>query len=78
VFKKLFDYRNKKQYVFLLFICALIASNLEAPKDNILNVFKRFRLDKKTYSSGKYFALKEFFKQIIIAENSYITLKKQK
>jgi hypothetical protein len=47
-------------------------------KDNKLTIFTRFRLDKKTYSSEEYFALKEFFKQIIIAENSYIILEKQK
>jgi hypothetical protein len=47
-------------------------------KDNTLTIFTRFSLYKKTYSSEEYFALKEFFKQVIIAENSYIILEKQK
>ncbi|WP_439127335.1 hypothetical protein, partial [Polaribacter sp.] len=46
-------------------------------KENVISLFVRFNLTKRKYSSEEYFALKEFFKQIIIAENTYIVLKKK-
>jgi hypothetical protein len=46
-------------------------------KDNMINLYIRMNINKKTYSSEEYYALKEFFNQIVIAENSYITLKKK-
>lgn len=45
-------------------------------KGNAINIFTRFSLNKKSYSSEEYFALKEFFKQIVIAESSYIIIEK--
>ncbi len=44
---------------------------------NIINVYSRMSIHKSYFSSEEYFALKEFFKQIIIAENAYITLEKK-
>lgn len=46
-------------------------------KGNVINIITRFSLHKKSYSSEEYFALKEFFKQIVSAENSYITIEKK-
>lgn len=36
----------------------------------------RFSIQKRTYSNEEYFALKEYFKQIVIAENADIVLEK--
>ena len=47
-------------------------------KDNIITLFTRLSIKKRIYSSDEYFSLKEFFKQIIIAENSYLILEKKK
>jgi hypothetical protein len=47
-------------------------------KNNELTIFTRFKIHKKAYSSDEYFALKEFFNQIIIAENSYIIIENKK
>ncbi|APZ47178.1 hypothetical protein BW723_13180 [Polaribacter reichenbachii] len=46
-------------------------------KENIINLYTRINLNKSIYTSEEYFALKEFFNQIVIAENSYITLEKK-
>lgn len=46
-------------------------------KGNVINIITRFTLNRKSYSSEEYFALKEFFKQIVLAENSYITIEKK-
>ena len=44
---------------------------------NIINVYSRMSIKKSFFSSEEYFALKEFFNQILIAENSYITIEKK-
>lgn len=46
-------------------------------KGNVINVYVRMNTNKKIYSASEYYALKEFFNQIIIAENSYITIEKK-
>ncbi len=46
-------------------------------KGNTIFIHARMNISKKSYTSEEYFALKEFFKQIVIAENSYITLEKK-
>ncbi len=46
-------------------------------KGNVINIITRFSLNKKSYSSEDYFALKEFFKRIVIAESSYIIIEKK-
>ena len=46
-------------------------------KENIINLYTRINLNKSIYTSEEYFALKEFFNQIVIAENSYITIEKK-
>lgn len=46
-------------------------------KGNKINIYSRMNINRKTYSSEEYYALKEFFNQILIAENSYITLEKK-
>jgi hypothetical protein len=45
-------------------------------KNNLITLFVRFSVNKKSYSSAEYFYLKEFFKQIIIAESTDIILEK--
>jgi hypothetical protein len=45
-------------------------------KKNWITLFIRFSIHKKSYSSEEYFVLKEFFKQIVIAENADIVLEK--
>ena len=45
-------------------------------KDNIINVYVRFSITKKSFHPQEYFALKEFYKKIIEAEKSYIILEK--
>ncbi|WP_299014152.1 hypothetical protein [uncultured Polaribacter sp.] len=45
--------------------------------DNVIKVYARFKISKKSFSSNDYFALKEFFNQIIIAEKAYVVLKKK-
>lgn len=44
---------------------------------NSVSILVRFNINKKIFSSEEYFTLKEFFKQIIISENSYITIQKK-
>lgn len=46
-------------------------------KDNIVNIYTRININKSRYTPEEYFALKEFFNQIVIAENSYITIEKK-
>lgn len=46
-------------------------------KENSITIFVRFSINKKMYSNDEYFTLKEYFKQIIIAENSYLTVEKK-
>lgn len=45
-------------------------------KGNTVNFYVRFNTLKKIYPSDEYFALKEFFNQIIKAEKSYIIIEK--
>ena len=45
-------------------------------KGNIITVHIKYEILKKVYSAEEYYALKEFYKQIIIAESGYITLEK--
>ena len=45
--------------------------------ENIITVFFRYSINRKEYSVNEYYYLKEFYKQIIIAENSYIILEKK-
>ncbi|MAD98418.1 MAG: hypothetical protein CMB99_13925 [Flavobacteriaceae bacterium] len=45
-------------------------------KENIINLYTRFNIRKRTFSSKEYFALKEFYNQIIKAESSYIVIEK--
>lgn len=46
-------------------------------KDNIVNIYSRININRSRFTSNEYFALKEFFNQIVIAENSYITIEKK-
>ena len=46
-------------------------------KGNKINLLYRYNLNKKRYSSEEYFYLKEFFKQMIETQNSYIELVKK-
>jgi len=46
-------------------------------KGNVLNIFLRFSINKIEYSVNEYYSLKEFYKQIIIAESSYIIIEKK-
>ncbi|MCI2228045.1 DUF3858 domain-containing protein [Polaribacter sp. MSW13] len=46
-------------------------------KGNTINVYVRMIINKKIYSAIEYHTLKEFYKKIIIAENSYIILEKK-
>ena len=55
----------------------LFILKVQVTKDKI-EIYTRFNLNKRIYSSEEYFALKAFFKQIIITENSYIILEKKK
>lgn len=48
-----------------------------ANNGNIINIYSRLNIKKSNFSSEEYFALKEFFNQIVIAENSYITIEKK-
>lgn len=48
-----------------------------ALKENIVNIYSRLNLTRSYFTSEEYFALKEFFKQIVIAENSYLTIEKE-
>jgi hypothetical protein len=45
--------------------------------DDTINITLRSSINKKEYSVKEYFALKEFYKQIIIAEKSYIIIEKE-
>ncbi len=53
----------------------IIRSKIE---ENTITLYVSFSINRKTYTSTEYFALKEYFKQIIIAENSFILLEKNK
>ncbi|WP_339661423.1 transglutaminase domain-containing protein [uncultured Polaribacter sp.] len=44
---------------------------------NKITLYVKFNINKQIYSSDDYFVLKEFFKQIVIAENSVIILEKK-
>jgi hypothetical protein len=46
-------------------------------KNNSIILILRFSIQKRTYSSEEYFALKEYFKQIVTAENADIVLEKK-
>lgn len=45
--------------------------------NNIINLYCRLQINKSSFSAEEYFYLKEFYKQIVIAENSYITLERK-
>lgn len=45
--------------------------------NNIINLYCRLQINRSIFSAEEYFYLKEFYKQVIIAENSYITLEKK-
>lgn len=45
--------------------------------DKFIRINVRLNISKSIFSNEEYFALKEFYKQIIIAENSQIILKKK-
>ncbi|WP_439131941.1 hypothetical protein [Polaribacter sp.] len=55
-----------------LFVLKVVKNN------DIVSLYSRIVISKSTFPSNEYFALKEFYKQIIIAENSYIILEKNK
>lgn len=46
-------------------------------KGNVLSLYVRLNILKKVYSTEEYYALKEFYKQIIISENQYLVLEKK-
>ncbi|QNM86221.1 DUF3857 domain-containing protein [Polaribacter pectinis] len=46
-------------------------------KGNIVNVYLRLNISKRIFQVSEYYALKEFYKQIIISENSYIVIEKK-
>jgi hypothetical protein len=46
-------------------------------KENVITLHLISSTNKKEYSKEEYYYLKEFFKQIIIAENSYIIIEKE-
>ncbi|WP_288956120.1 hypothetical protein [uncultured Polaribacter sp.] len=46
-------------------------------KGNNISLYARLNISRRIFSNEEYFALKEFYKQIIIAENSLITLKRK-
>ena len=46
-------------------------------ENNLIKIFTRFSIDKRIYSNEEYYSLKEFYKQIIISENSYLILEKK-
>ena len=46
-------------------------------KGNYINILTRLNIAKKYYSVNDYYALKEFYKQIIISESDYIKKKKK-
>ncbi|MGJ8759343.1 MAG: transglutaminase domain-containing protein [Polaribacter sp.] len=45
-------------------------------KGNTITVLTRMQISKKIFSVAEYYALKEFYKQIIISESGYIILEK--
>lgn len=45
-------------------------------KGNIIKVYSRLNISKRIFQASEYYALKEFYKQIIITENSYIVIEK--
>ncbi len=46
-------------------------------KGNIINLYVRMNTHKKVYTANEYYVLKEFFNQVVSAENSYITIEKK-
>jgi hypothetical protein len=46
-------------------------------KENVISLFVRFHIKRQVYLAEEYDALKEFFKQIALAENSIIILEKK-
>ena len=46
-------------------------------KGNNINIITRLKIAKEHYSVEEYYALKEFYKQIIISESGYIILEKK-
>ncbi|MEE9406996.1 MAG: transglutaminase domain-containing protein [Polaribacter sp.] len=44
---------------------------------NIINIYLRLNISKRIFDASEYHALKEFYKQIIISENSYIVVEKE-
>lgn len=48
-----------------------------AHKGNVISVVVSYKIDRKLFSKDEYFYLKEFYKKIVTAENSYIELEKK-
>ena len=46
-------------------------------RDNTIKIYSRLEINRTTYSAEEYYALKEFYKQIIISESKYIMLEKK-
>ena len=46
-------------------------------KENIIKIYVRLNILKSAYSVKEYYALKEFYKQIVLAEKSYVVLEKK-
>lgn len=46
-------------------------------KENSITVYTMLNINKKIYNANEYLTLKEFYKQLIIAENRYIVLEKK-
>ncbi|KGL63674.1 hypothetical protein PHEL85_0713 [Polaribacter sp. Hel1_85] len=46
-------------------------------KGNFITIYLRFNISKSLYSVEEYYALQEFYKQIISSENEYIILEKK-
>ncbi|MEO9571643.1 MAG: DUF3858 domain-containing protein [Polaribacter sp.] len=46
-------------------------------RNNIITISTRIQINRSIFSSEEYFALKEFYKQIILSENSNIVLEKE-
>ena len=46
-------------------------------KENIIKIYVRLNILKSAYSVKEYYALKELYKQIVLAEKSYVVLEKK-
>jgi hypothetical protein len=46
-------------------------------KDNTIIIYSRLDINRTTYTAEEYYALKEFYKRVIISESEYIMLEKK-